>query len=322
MVVVLATMGLAACDSPFTPASATVSLVDDAGVEDAGERTIAPASAGEPVEYRVSGTGPNGASFLETVAALPLDVGELVAGEWEIRVEGLDGVGAVVLEGTTVAHVSLEGNTPVQVTLAPQAGDGSVALSIDWPAAHVCAPTVNAVLHRDGFDPVILGANVASETGTATVTGTTVPAGWYRLQLRLYDGTSLVAGCAELLQVRADTTTTAAITLSELNKPGEAVTVTGSSFTLAWDRSATADPADPVASYNVYYRVHGTYAWTLLGSTGTLTESFTVTSALLDYGVYDFAVTSVTTTGAESEPHTSLDDDADPQTGWFVDWGM
>jgi hypothetical protein len=41
---------------------------------------------------------------------------------------------------------------------------------------------------------------------------------------------------------------------------------------------------------------------------------------MLPYGVYEFAVTSVSTDGLESEIHSSLDDNADPAGGWFLDW--
>ena len=305
---------LAGCDTPFEPGSATVSLEDAAEAE----RAIVPGPAGEPVEYRVSGSGPSGASFTQTVAALPLEVGELAAGEWAILVEALDAAGTVVLEGSTTALVSTEGATPVAVTLVPPAGEGSVNLALDWPAALVGDPSVVATLHRDGFDPVELAATVAD--GSATVTGSGVASGWYRIQLRLYDGGALVAGRAELLQVRADTVTAGSVMLDELNKPGSVLTVTGTSFTLAWDAPADAGPDDPLASYNVYFRARGTYPWTYLGGTAGLVESFEVTTAMLDYGIYEFAVTSVATSGAESDPHTSLDDTADPQSGWFIDW--
>ena len=305
---------LAGCDNPFEPGSATVSLED----AEAGERSIVPEQAGDPVEYRVSGNGPSGASFAQTVATLPLDVGELVAGEWAILVEALDAAGTVVLEGSTTAQVSTEGATPVAVTLVPPAGEGSVNLALDWPAALVADPSIVATLHRDGFDPVELVATVVD--GSAAVTGSGVASGWYRIQLRLYDGGALVAGRAELLQVRADTVTQAAVALDELNKPGSVLTVSGTSFTLAWDAPTDSGTDDPLASYNVYFRSRGTYPWTYLGGTAGLVESFEVTTAMLDYGIYEFAVTSVATSGAESDPHTSLDDTADPQSGWFIDW--
>ncbi|MFW6288223.1 MAG: fibronectin type III domain-containing protein [Spirochaetota bacterium] len=306
---------LAGCDTPFEPGSATVSLEDTAETE---ARSIVPEQADDPVEYRVSGNGPSGASFTQTVATLPLEVADLAAGEWAILVEALDAAGTVVLEGSTTVLVSTEGATPVSVTLVPPEGMGGLSLALDWPAARVADPRVVATLYRDGFDPVELSATVTA--GSALVTGSEVAAGWYRIQLRLYDGDALVAGRAELLQVRGDTVTQGTVALDQLNKPGAVVTVTGTSFTLAWAAPPDADPDDPLASYNVYFRERGTYPWTYLGGTAGPVESFEVKTSMLDYGVYEFGVTSVTTSGVESDPHTSLCDTADPQSGWFVDW--
>ena len=321
--IVLATLLAAGgCDSPLTPGSASVSAsLEERGRADVtGTRSIAPPPEGEPVEYRVDGSGPEGEAFTRTAASMPLDLSGLVPGTWSIRVHALDAGGTLVLEGEATALVSEGVTTPVPVTLAPPAGDGAVDLAVSWPAAQVGAPELVAELHRDGHDPRLLDAAVDAAAGTATVAATGVPAGWYRLQLRLSDGGALVAGHAALLRVRAGVTTRASLVMDDLNKPGAAVAVTGSSFTLAWDAPADVDPADPLASYNVYYRAHGTWPWTLLGSAGAGVESYVVDTAELDHGVYDFAVTSVTESGAESEPHTSLDDDATPATGWYVDW--
>ena len=46
----------------------------------------------------------------------------------------------------------------------------------------------------------------------------------------------------------------------------------------------------------------------------------TVTTDDLVHGSYEFAVSSVSLTGMESELHTSLDETADPTTGWYLDW--
>ena len=317
------------CEAPLAPGRATVSAdtpsadTPSAGRETAGhagERSIAPPPAPDPVAYRVSGVGPAGASFAQAVAAMPVDVSALVAGEWTIRVEGLDDAGAVVMEGATVARVSSDHAAAIRVPLAPPAGAGEVSLALRWPSQLVAAPGVLATLRRDDGSTVTLSEEVIAGAGTATVVGSSVPSGWYRLQLRLFDAGALIAGRADLLLVRRGATTTAALEIAHLNKPGAAISITGPRFTLAWDRGESDDPTDPVARYNLYYRANGTYPWTLLGTTGSLVEQFEVSTDILDYGVYDFAVTSVTASGAESDPHTSLDDTADPQTGWFADW--
>ncbi len=100
-------------------------------------------------------------------------------------------------------------------------------------------------------------------------------------------------------------------------QPGPAapqvMTVTGSSFTLAWD------PGDgSVASYRVYRREHGAGTWELLGSQASESR-ITVNEGDLPYGTYEFAVSSVCPEGKESDFHHSFDDTADPEP-WILEW--
>ncbi|MDZ7852627.1 MAG: fibronectin type III domain-containing protein [Halomonas sp.] len=93
--------------------------------------------------------------------------------------------------------------------------------------------------------------------------------------------------------------------------------VAAESFVLAWDPPADASEID---SYHVYARPRGEYQWQSVsevqaGDTPTLT----VTQSLLTYGTWEFAVAAVAG-GVESDFHTSMDDDAMPATGWFLEW--
>ena len=318
-------LGLAGCGGPQAQ-TATIDVAPgttapaDAAPADAAPASITP-PAPEPVLYRLSGAGPAGATFSHTAQSFPTDVEGLLPGEWVINVEALDAQDRVVLEGTSATMVASGGPTTISVALAPVPGEGQVELYVAWPAALVAAPGVTALLRPRAGEPLAMTADLQPADGAASCTAAAVPSGWYRLELQLHDGAHVVAGRAELLQVRSATTTSAAITIAEINKPGAPITVDGASFTLYWDPPEN-DPADPLARYNVYYRTRGTYRWTLLGATPGATESFPVSTDILPHGSYDFAVTTVTASGAESDPHTSLDDTAQPQTGWYVVWGQ
>jgi hypothetical protein len=87
------------------------------------------------------------------------------------------------------------------------------------------------------------------------------------------------------------------------------------SFTLAWD----PPEGETVTGYKVYFRVHGETEWTELDQIAGDTPSYTVSYPELDYGEYDFAVTSIHS-GEESAYHTSLDTTAMPESGWYLDW--
>ena len=106
-----------------------------------------------------------------------------------------------------------------------------------------------------------------------------------------------------------------------LNKPVQIV-INSDTFTIAWDAGDFEETTDHFTEeYNLYYRTHGTTEWTLLLSIAPEENpNALISNNMLDYGVYDFAVSRVDNEKNESELHASLDDDAIPSTGWFVNW--
>jgi hypothetical protein len=92
------------------------------------------------------------------------------------------------------------------------------------------------------------------------------------------------------------------------------VAVSGASFTLAWDD----DPLG-TSTYSVYSRPHGGSLWTPVKK-GLTSPSLAITSALLSYGSYEFAVSRVSIDSVESTLLTSLDASAIPSTGWYMEW--
>lgn len=100
--------------------------------------------------------------------------------------------------------------------------------------------------------------------------------------------------------------------------PFTKVEIARESFTLLWD--APADNGDIIA-YKIYYREHGTEDWAQL-ETISASENleFIITTSVLQTGQWDFGTTSINESGLESEIHSSLDENAIPSTGWYLDW--
>ena len=100
----------------------------------------------------------------------------------------------------------------------------------------------------------------------------------------------------------------------------EAIVLQSDHFTLAWD--PPVEGASEIVEYNIYYRLHeeSVGAWTFLDSISGDITSYLVTTAVLNYGIYDFAVTSKDAGGNQSEIHSSLDSNASPTDGWYLDW--
>lgn len=87
-------------------------------------------------------------------------------------------------------------------------------------------------------------------------------------------------------------------------------------ITLEWDPSAST-----VSSYELYFRIHGTTDWRLLGSTiAAARPEYTIQHSDMGNGEFDFAVAAVNGEGTRSDYHTSLDETATPDTGWYVIW--
>ncbi|MCK4517057.1 MAG: fibronectin type III domain-containing protein [Spirochaetaceae bacterium] len=94
----------------------------------------------------------------------------------------------------------------------------------------------------------------------------------------------------------------------------QVIVIAADHFTLFWDT-----PPDAASEYRVYHRIHGGSEWQLLTS-GLASPEATVTQTDLEFGMYEFAVSSVSMDGVESDLHSSLDETADPGTGWYLDW--
>jgi hypothetical protein len=104
------------------------------------------------------------------------------------------------------------------------------------------------------------------------------------------------------------------------HQPDEIASI-ANQLTLAWNPPASG--ASQVVSYTIQYRAHGTSAWhTLVTIPATSQPSYTVLHSAMGNGSFDFAVSSIDSTGATSPLHTSLDPSANPSSGWYVTWGQ
>jgi hypothetical protein len=92
---------------------------------------------------------------------------------------------------------------------------------------------------------------------------------------------------------------------------------------LAWNPPITDLPKTPleVVSYQIFYRQHGDLLWSALDEVpASAKPRYTVKVGQLQDGLYDFAVRAVSANGHVSPLHSSLDESADPISGWFVLW--
>lgn len=105
--------------------------------------------------------------------------------------------------------------------------------------------------------------------------------------------------------------------------PGVApIVLTTDEVTLAWDPPRFVLPGLlGIASYQVFFRVHGTLPWQKIADVPAASGTrCTVSHAQVGDGSFDFAVKAVDALGEASSSHSSMDVDASPVGGWYVIW--
>jgi len=170
-----------------------------------------------PSSYTISGTGPAGANFSQTViASSSATITDLVAGSWTVSVTVYNSSNVAIGYGTGTATISTSTATPLALTVSAYDGTGSLALSIGWTTGDVTVPTVSATLTPlAGGVARTLDFTVASTGATYSVSG--IAAGYYRLNATLLDSGVPVAGAVDIVRIVKDQATTGSFIFNKVN---------------------------------------------------------------------------------------------------------
>ncbi len=96
----------------------------------------------------------------------------------------------------------------------------------------------------------------------------------------------------------------------------EKVLCTDEEVTLAWD-----SPPSEISTYKIFYRAHESGSWILFDEIPADDDpEYTLYHADFGNGDFDFGVIAVDEEAEESSMHTSLDDTAQPECGWYLAW--
>ena len=266
------------------------------------------------VSYRLEGSNDNGDEFDFTTTNTTVQIPDLSPGEWQIRVQAYNEAGLVVAEGVGTLNVEPGGYASMTIVLYSLSGSGSLDFSLSWNDDLLLNESVQVTLKNLNGDEFPVTLTMAD--GIASGLLESLPAGFYTLEVKLFEDLTLAMGAMELVQIKESAVTNINLDFSQINKAGQRIPVTTDNFTISWDYDllSTAD------EYRIYYREHGSFIWTYLGSTasGSILE-YTIDQNALVLGAYDLAVSSVSGS-EESELHSSMDDSAIPATGWYIDW--
>jgi Fibronectin type III domain len=278
-------------------------------------KTLVPNIDMNAASYAISGSGPNGATFSTTLTTgSSTTITTVTAGTWTVNASGINAAGTFITFGTASAQVSTGSTTSLSITVSPIVGPGSLSLTLSWPSASVASPVITAQLIPSTGSATTLAFS-APASGTASYSGSGIMNGYYTLTLQLYDGTTLVMGAVDVVEIVQGQTTSGTYTFTTVNSKGSlqvnitpnllnplAVTLTGTPATAVAPGSAvTLSGSVPSGTGNV------TYAWYVNGVSQALGSSFTVNSSTspLSVGTYRVDVTAFTANGLQAGSATA-----------------
>jgi len=191
--------------------------IDNRGIQPNLDMTI--------IDYHITISGP-GETQSQTISEgeSTASFSSLEPGEWTVTVNARNGDDppVVIATGETAAAVLNEQTTTVDITVLPVEGQGTLNLTIDWPAGLLTAADVTASLTPDSGTEQDISDQFTIDTGvdpnTASYMGSW-DAGYYTLNLFLTDEGSQVWGDMIAVRIIAGETSIGQYSLqeSELN---------------------------------------------------------------------------------------------------------
>jgi hypothetical protein len=179
-------------------------------------RTIQPDLDMVPETYVVKGEGPAGESFTVTSYGSEVMVNDLITGMWTITVEGFNEDDILILRGEDHAIVEPAKTTTVTVVIPPLTGNGTLDLTAQWDSNGIESPSIMAELIPYEGNPEPLDFE-GDTNGIRTYYNSAIPAGYYMLIIKLFDGDVLKGGIVEVARILEGQVTSAEypVTLTE-----------------------------------------------------------------------------------------------------------
>lgn len=305
---------------PTAPSSTAASSASQKGgtlnlaISGSTSRTLLPSIDMTIASYQVKGTGPNGATFNVNTTHRNTEISGLVSGTWDVTVAAMNAAGQNIGMGSSSAAVNTTSASDLAVTVTPIQGNGTLSLTTTWPAADVGNPSITAELLPPSGSPIPLTYTIGS--GTASVSDSSIPNGYYTLSQTLLDGNTVVMGAVEVVRIVAGQTTSGSFDFSNLNAldPNLSVSITpqmanplsvslsGVSSSLTYGSTMTVTPSVSGYSGNL------TYVYYLNGKAQTSTTSGSPSWTFgtnLAPGNYRLDVTAYTADGLQAGSATA-----------------
>jgi len=206
----------AGCQSPINPEKiGSLSVTINDGVS----RSILPEISMNPASYELEGTGPNDASFTETVGSgSSATITDLAFGQWSVTATAFNSDGTAIGAGNGTVTVLSNSTVSLNITVVPFEGEGSLELDVIWPGAQIQTAQIESTLTPSSGESRDLAFTVNGEAGNASFSADDVASGYHTLILKLLDNGHLAIGAVEVVRIVADQSTSGILEFENVNQ--------------------------------------------------------------------------------------------------------
>jgi len=177
-------------------------------------RTILPSIDMTINAYDLYGIGPNGAAFVRFGEQNPVSLLlPLAPGEWNVSAYALNPDTFLIGEGSESVTVRVGRTTSATLIVYPLNGDGTLRVQLSWPEGSTQQPSLEISLETPEGNPV-LSERLELTGNDAQYENDAVAAGYYKMTLKIYDGTALVWTILDAIRIVAGAVTEAAYDLT------------------------------------------------------------------------------------------------------------
>ncbi|GEM_PF-4071142 len=188
---------------------AVILRINDVGI---AARTMLPDISMDIESYTISGNGPNGATFTAEISRHEdYSRTDLRKGNWIFTVEAYnaaegDSEAEVIGRGTNVIYIQPGIVNEVSIIIAPLPGPGELNLTVDWNL-DIANPRLEYQLTDSEGHTVDQSEEFVIDNRTGILIIPDLSAGYYMLEVTLFDSNTVVARGADALRIVSGNTT-------------------------------------------------------------------------------------------------------------------
>ena len=167
----------------------------------------------EVSRYMIEGQGPQDSSFSVMSNTDSIAVEGLLIGQWTLNAVGQNTQGVDLVRGSTNITLTKE-PTEAVITLNELSGSGTMDVTLQWDYQMIANPALDVKIYDSEGNYTTLTPLINNINSGEAKYSALYPSGSYLLQAKLYSGSIVVAGCAEVVRIVGGKSTEGLIELS------------------------------------------------------------------------------------------------------------